>query len=105
MTNAEDEKRKLEHWSHRLSHALQILDLEPDDELILKVAAETSRSISPSAGPISAFYVGYAAALAATSGHVDAQTAVKNAAEKTMKLCASGTDDVPEGRGWAGTAQ
>ena len=83
-------------------HALQILDLEADAQLILKVAEETSRSVSPSADPVSAYYFGYAAALAATSGNVDAETAVTNAAEKVMKLYEGGG---AEGGGCADTTQ
>ncbi|MDO5753812.1 DUF6457 domain-containing protein [Arthrobacter sp.] len=105
MTDHNDEKRALNDWSHTLSHALQILDLDADAQLILDVAKETSRSVGPSAGPISAFYVGYAAALAATSGHVDTTTAVTNAAQKVMKLCAGVNEEGPEGGGWADTAQ
>ncbi len=105
MTDHNDEKRALDDWSHTLSHALQILDLDADAQLILKVAEETSRLVSPSAGPISAFYVGYAAALAATSGHVDTTTAVTNAAEKVMELCEGVNEEAPEGGGWADTAQ
>ena len=90
---------------HRLLHALQILDLEADAQLILKMAEETSRSVSPSAGPVSAFCVGYAAALAATSGNVDAETAVTDSAEKVMKLCEGVTEGGPEDGGWADTAQ
>lgn len=105
MTDYDDEKRALDDWSHRLLHALQILDLEADAQLILKVAEKSSRSVSPSAGPIGAFYVGYAAALATTSGGVDTQTAVTNAAEKVMKLCEGVNEGGPEGGGWTDTAQ
>ncbi len=105
MTEDNDEKRTLEHWSHRLTQALQILDLKPDNELILKLAEESSRSVSPSAGPISAFYVGYAAALAATSGHIEPQEAMKSAVEKTMKICEGGNEAARDSGGWAATAQ
>ncbi|GAA1499277.1 hypothetical protein GCM10009628_42820 [Paeniglutamicibacter kerguelensis] len=36
MADYDNEKRNLEHWSHRISQALQILDLEEENELILK---------------------------------------------------------------------
>ncbi len=105
MGDYDNEKRNLEHWSHRISHALQILDLEEENELILKLAEESSRSVCPSAGAISSFYVGYAAALAATSGHVDPQTAVRSAVEKALKLCTAGNEQGPDQGGWAATAQ
>ncbi|WP_345468850.1 DUF6457 domain-containing protein, partial [Paeniglutamicibacter antarcticus] len=85
MTMNDDEKRTLEHWSNRLTQALQILDLKEENDLILRLAQESSTSVSPSSGPISTFYAGYAAALAATSRHVDPQEAVKTAVEKIMK--------------------
>ncbi len=105
MTDHNNEKQTLDRWSHGLTHALQILDLEADAQLILKVAEETSRSVSPTAGPVSAFYVGYAAALASTSGHINTQTAVTNATEKVMKLCEGGNEKGAQGGGWADTAQ
>nr|WP_245356685.1 DUF6457 domain-containing protein [Paeniglutamicibacter kerguelensis] len=69
------------------------------------MAEESSRSVSPSAGPISAFYVGYAAALAATSGHIDPQKAVRSAVEKALKLCEAGNEQGPDRGGWAETAR
>ena len=37
MTDHNNEKQTLDRWSHGLTHALQILDLEADAQLILKV--------------------------------------------------------------------
>ncbi|WP_434615883.1 DUF6457 domain-containing protein [Arthrobacter sp. A5] len=105
MTDHDDEEQALARWGHRLSQALQILDLEVDQKLILRLADESGRSVGPSAGPISTFVVGYAAALAATSGHVDPQAAVRSAADTALKLCEDGTPGGPDTEGWAGTAQ
>lgn len=105
MTDHDDEERALAHWGHRLVQALQILDLNVDQKMILRLADESARSVSPSAGAISAFVVGYAAALAVTSGHVDSQAAVKSAVDTALKLCEDGTADGPDTDGWAGTAQ
>lgn len=105
MTEHEDEKRALDRWSHRLSHALNILDLEPENDLVLDVAAQSARSVGGSAGAVSAFYVGYAAALAATSGHVDAQEAVRTAAQKVLELSRDGDAAGPASGGWTETAQ
>ena len=85
--------------------SLQVLDLEVDAQLVLKVVGEISRVVSPSAGPVSAFSVGYAATLAATSAHINTQTAITNAAEKVMKLCEGGNEEDPEGGHWSDTAQ
>ena len=105
MTEDDDEMRTLDHWSHRLSNALHLLDVRIDNARILELAAESARSVSPSAGAVSAFYVGYAAALAAASGHVDAQSAVHSAVEKAMALCENGREAGPGGGGWTETAQ
>ena len=105
MTERENEKHSLDRWSQKLSNALHILDLKPDNPLILDLASQSARSAGPSAGPISAFYVGYAAALATASGHVDAQEAMKSAAQTVITLCQDGNDADPGRGGWAETAQ
>ncbi|GAA5228484.1 DUF6457 domain-containing protein [Paeniglutamicibacter antarcticus] len=105
MTENNDEKRTLEYWSNRLTQALQILDLKEENDLILRLAQESSQSVSPSSGPISTFYAGYAAALAATSGHVDPQEAVKTAVGKVRKLCEEGSEAGKDSGGWAETGQ
>lgn len=105
MTERENEKHSLDRWSQKLSNALHILDLKPDNPLILDLAAQSARSVDPSAGPISAFYVGYAAALAASSGQVDAQEAMRSAAQTAMTLCQDGNDQDLGSGGWAETAQ
>ena len=63
-------------------HALQVLDLESDAQLIRKVAEDISRPVSPSAGPVRACCVGYVTELAAASGHIDTESAMTNAAQK-----------------------
>ncbi len=105
MTDHDEEDRTLAHWGQRLSQALQILDLDVDQKLILRLADESARSAGPSAGPISTFVVGYAAALAVSSGHVDSQAAVRSAVETALKLCQNGAASGPDTDGWAGTAQ
>ena len=105
MTQDDDEMRTLEHWGHRLSNALHLLDLKIDNARILELASESARSVSPSAGAVSAFYVGYAAAQAASSGHVDARSAVGSALEKALALCENGRDAGPGSGGWTEPAQ
>ncbi len=105
MTDHDEEERALTHWSQRLSQALQILDLTVDQKLIVRLADESARTAGPSAGPISAFIVGYAAALAVSSGHVDSPAAVSSAVDTALKLCEDGTAGGPDTKGWAGTAQ
>lgn len=65
MPATDDEAKILDQWSHRLAHALQLLDLDFDRELILDLAGESARSVTHAAAPITALMVGYAAGLAA----------------------------------------
>ncbi|MBG0740872.1 hypothetical protein IV500_15965 [Paeniglutamicibacter antarcticus] len=105
MTDHDEEERDVTQWGQRLSQALQILDLQVDQKLILKLADESTRSAGPSAAPISTFLVGYAAALAVSSGHVGSQAAVRSAVDTALQLCGNGKTGGPDTQGWAGTAQ
>jgi len=104
MTDSSDEELALAQWSRRLTQALQILDLEVDSQAILQLAEE-STSVSPSAGPISAFVVGFAAGQATNSGKRDVQSAVDTAVQKARGLVSGGTQDGPDRKGWVDSAQ
>jgi hypothetical protein len=104
MTNSDE--RALMEWSQRLAQALQILDLTVDHELLLKLADESSRTVDPSAGPISTFMVGYAAGLASTSGEKEVTAAVKTAAQTALLVVEHGlSEQAPASDGWPDTAQ
>ncbi|WP_028279198.1 DUF6457 domain-containing protein [Arthrobacter sp. H5] len=105
MTSLDDELRTLSEWSRQLTQALQILDLEVDHQRIVEVAEQTSREVSPSAGSISAFLIGYAAGTADTSGRKGADDAVQSAADVVVQVCAKGVEDGPDEKGWTKTAQ
>ncbi|MDH6238415.1 DUF6457 domain-containing protein [Cryobacterium sp. CG_9.6] len=100
MTNYDDHEPELRDWSRQLTQALQILDLQVDRNLLLDLAAESS-AVSPSAGPISTFVVGYAAGLAAATGEKNATAAVETAAAVARQICATSTPRT----GWVDTAQ
>jgi hypothetical protein len=105
MANSDD-SRALDEWSQRLTQALQILDLKIDHALLLDLAEKTSRTITPSAGAISTFVVGYAAGLAATSGERESTEAVQTAAHTALLALDGGTsEDAPASEGWSDTAQ
>ncbi|TFC46419.1 hypothetical protein E3T26_02345 [Cryobacterium sp. TMT1-21] len=104
MTVSSDEELALAQWSRRLTQALQILDLEVDTQMILQLAEE-SRSVSPSAGPLSAFIVGFAAGQATNSGKKEVQSAVETAVQKARGLVSDGTQDGPDSKGWVDSAQ
>lgn len=104
MTENTDEELVLDQWSRRLTQALQILDFEVDQQLVFELA-ERSRSVSPSAGPVSALIVGYAAGLAAKGGKTGSSAAVRSAAEVALQLCQDGTEGGPDAQGWSNTAQ
>lgn len=104
MTSAPDEEVALAQWSRRLTQALQILDLEVDSQAILQLA-EDSRSVSPSAGPISTFIAGFAAGQATNSGKKDVRSAVETAMKKVHGLVEGGTQGGPDNKGWVDSAQ
>jgi hypothetical protein len=103
-TATADDSRHLDDLTHRLTQALQILDLQVDYQLLLKLAAETAQAVGPDGGPISTFLVGYAAGSTGTSGKQAATDSVERAVgvarQATRKTGAGGIDD-----GWANTAQ
>ena len=55
-------------------HALQVLDLESDAQLIRKVAEDISRPVSPSAGPVRACCVSEKMKVSQKVGHWSATT-------------------------------
>ncbi|MCZ2404904.1 hypothetical protein IV498_17455 [Paenarthrobacter sp. Z7-10] len=105
MTEQTDEEPRLTQWSRQLTQALQILDFEVDQKLILELAGQASRSVSPSAGPVTTLIVGYAAGLAATSGKADAVAAVRSSAAVARQLCEDGAEAGTASGGWTDTAQ
>lgn len=105
MTNHDEEARTLNEWSRQLTQALQILDLEVDHKRILDVVRETSQAVSPSAGSISAFLIGYAAGSKDTRGKKGSGEAVESAAGVVMQVSAKGVHDGPDKNGWTKTAQ
>jgi hypothetical protein len=109
MAVDDDEGRVLDEWSHRLAQALQILDLEVDQELMLELARKSAGSVIHAAAPVTTFLVGYAAGLEAGTGSAGSKesstAAVARAADIAFQLCEDGHDGGPAGKGWAGTAQ
>jgi hypothetical protein len=105
MTLSREEDDAVREWGSRLIQALQILDLEVDHEKIIELAEESSRSVGPHAGAISAFIVGYAAGTASTGGRKSTRDAVVSAADTVIRLADDGTSGGPDDRGWTKTAQ
>ncbi|MBT2513001.1 DUF6457 domain-containing protein [Arthrobacter sp. ISL-30] len=88
----DDEARVLTQWSQQLANALQILDLEVDQELLLDLARRSADSVIHAAAPVTAFMVGYAAGHEAgrggSSSEVSSSAAISKAADVAFKLCA-----------------
>jgi uncharacterized protein DUF6457 len=105
MTLSREEDSALREWSSRLIQALQILDLEVDHEKVIELAEESSRSVGPHAGALSAFIVGYAAGTASTGDRKSTHGAVVTAADKVIQLAGDGESGGPDDSGWAKTAQ
>ncbi|GGG66733.1 hypothetical protein GCM10011374_33610 [Kocuria dechangensis] len=107
MTVHDDSAPDLDQWSRRLTQALQILDLKVDTQEILQLARQASGSVSPEAGALTTFYVGYAAALDA-AGNRSSRTpdqAVRDAAATAARLADQGVNGGPDSVGWAATGQ
>jgi hypothetical protein len=97
--------RELTEWGRRLAQALQILDLDIDPRELLEISERSARAVTGSAGPITTFYVGYAAALAAQTGSTSPNEAVASAASIAAQVADAGAEGGPAGRGWTDTAQ
>lgn len=89
-----DEARILAQWSERLADALQILDLEVDQELLLDLARKSASSVVHAAAPVTTFMVGYAAGLESRLGSGEgpeaSAAAVSRAADVAFRLCEEG---------------
>lgn len=105
MSEAPD-YRALEKWSELLTQALQVLDLQVDHALLLELAERSSTTVTPTAGPISTFLVGYAAGVAATTSQKEAVSAVDTAARTALLVVDEVTkSESPADDGWQATAQ
>lgn len=104
MTENPDE-RELTEWGRRLAQALQILDLEVAPRKLLEIAERSARAVTASAGPMTTFYIGYAAALAAQTGNKSPDEAVASAASVVAQLVDAGAEGGPASNGWTDTAQ
>jgi hypothetical protein len=109
MAVSDDEAQVLDQWTHRLAQALQILDLQVDQEMLLDLARKSSESVIHAAAPVTTFLVGYAAGLEAGTGSAGSKMAstasVAKAADVAFQLCGDGHDGGPAAKGWADTAQ
>jgi len=107
MTAHDDSALDLDRWSRRLTQALQILDLRVGTQDITDLAKRASEAVSPEAGPLTAFYVGYAAALDA-AGNRTGRTpdeAVRDAAATAGRLAEEGARGGQDDVGWVATGQ
>jgi Na+/H+ antiporter NhaA len=109
MPAADDELQILDEWSQRLAQALQLLDLEIDQELLLGLARKSADSVIHAAAPVTSFLVGYAAGVQAGTGSAGSKAAsgaaIRKAADVAFQLCDHGADGGPASKGWADTAQ
>ncbi len=105
MTHNAVDEEILKQWTRRLSQALQILDLEMDNHVVLTVADEAANAVGPMAAPITTFVTGYAAGLAAATGSMSSQTAISRAADVVISLCQQPANENPDASGWLNTAQ
>lgn len=109
MALNDDEAQVLEQWTHRLTQALQILDLNVDPELILDLARKSADSVTHAAAPITTFLVGYAAGLEAGTGSAgfreSSSASITKAADVALQLCEDARHQEPGAQGWTHSAQ
>lgn len=121
MTVDKNEELVLDQWTQRLTQALQILDLDVDQELLLDLARKSADSVIHAAAPVTTFLVGYAAGLdagrrtqtgsagaeaaASTGAKAMSAAAVAKAADVAFRLCEDAHDGGPAAKGWADTGQ
>lgn len=104
MATPHDEDRTLNDWSRTLGQALQVLDLELDHARIVELADRTSTLLTPNAGAISAFMVGYAAGTVTTDGRAETDAAIEKAVKTVMTIIEK-DEQTDEQKGWTGSAQ
>lgn len=107
MTPQDDSTPDLDQWVRRLTQALQVLDLTPDTQELLDLARQVSGAVSPEAGPLTTFCVGYAAALDAAGSRVGKtpEEAVRDAASTAVRIADEGAHGGQDSVGWAATGQ
>ncbi|MEX5303998.1 DUF6457 domain-containing protein [Kocuria sabuli] len=107
MAMHDDDALDLDQWSQRLTQALQILDLKVDTREVLELAERASGAVSPGAGALTTFYVGYAAALDAAGSRAGKtpDQAVRDAAETADRIMDDGARGGQDSAGWAATGQ
>ncbi|TFB88357.1 hypothetical protein E3O44_06225 [Cryobacterium algoricola] len=105
LSSAED--NSLREWNNHLVKALQLLDLDldVDVERIVELARKSAESVSPHAGAVSAFIVGYAAGTASTNSRKEVEDAIEAAIDTARRVIDRVKPGGPECPGWHKTAQ
>jgi hypothetical protein len=82
-----DEMQILGEWYEQLARALEIPDLDVDQELLLDLARKSADHVIHAAAPVTAFMVGYAAGQEAGRGNAGSREATERASDIAFKLC------------------
>lgn len=84
----DDEMQVLSEWCEQLAKALQIPDLDVDQELLLDVARKAADQVIHAAAPVTAYMVGYVAGHKAGRGNAEgSREATARAADIAFRLC------------------
>lgn len=98
----DDEMQVLGEWCEQLAKALEIPDLDVDQELLLDVARKAADSVIHAAAPVTAFMVGYVAGREAGSGNAGSERsgeATARAADTAIRLCENRAESKNSGSG------
>ena len=105
MPLSSEEGNALREWSNHLVQALQLLDLDLDIEKIVELARKSEESVSPHAGAVSAFVVGYAAGTASTNSRKEVEDAIDAAIDTARRVADRMAPGASEYPAWHKTAQ
>jgi hypothetical protein len=98
----DDEMQVLGEWCEQLAKALEIQDLDVDQELLLDVARKAADSVIHAAAPVTAYMVGYVAgqkAARANGGSEGSRNATARAADTAIRLCENRANSKNSGSG------
>ncbi|MFE4833684.1 DUF6457 domain-containing protein [Arthrobacter sp. NPDC056691] len=86
----DDEMQILRMWCEQLAKALEVPDLDVDQELLLDLARKSADQVIHAAAPVTAYMVGYVAGHEAGRGGpgpAGAKEATARAADIAFRLC------------------
>ncbi|MDQ0618294.1 DUF6457 domain-containing protein [Arthrobacter globiformis] len=98
--SVDNEMQILSEWCEQLARALEIPDLDVDQELLLDLARKSADQVIHAAAPVTASMVGYVAGHEAGRGNIGSggsREATARAADIAFRLCENRASSSTEG--------